>query len=403
MEASLIFVLCCYIAVVKEMQIILSREERGRQIAEDQDAIQRLRDEAYRVRSQTGQNWYDVTLRESGWVCTCPDHLYRNMKCKHLWAVELSRKLREQVKQSVVIGPVTITECLFCRSSNLKKFGVRRNKSGDIQRFLCGSCRRTFSINLGFERMKHNPQAITTAMQLYFSGESLRNAAKSLRLLGVQVSYQTVYNWIERYVGLMQSYLDQITPQLSDTWRADEMWFKVKGNPKYLYALLDDESRFWIAKLVAGDKFSHEASEWASQLFREGKEIAGKKPKILITDGLKAYHQAFNREFFSFRQRQGVTHIQHAAWKKTNTANAKMERFNGEIRDREKVMRSLKRSDTPILTGYQIFHNYVRPHMALDGQTPAEKAGIKVGGNDKWVTIIQNAAKKASLGDSREG
>ena len=55
-----------------------------------------------------------------------------------------------------------------------------------------------------------------------------------------------------------------------------------------------------------------------------------------------------------------------------------MERFNGEVRDREKVMRGLKKKDTPILTGYQIFHNHVRPHMGLNGQTPAERCGIKV-------------------------
>jgi len=54
-------------------------------------------------------------------------------------------------------------------------------------------------------------------------------------------------------------------------------------------------------------------------------------------------------------------------------------------------MRSLKREDTPILTGYQIYHNYVRPHMALEGRTPAEAAGIQVKGKDKWLTIIQNA------------
>lgn len=29
--------------------------------------------------------------------------------------------------------------------------------------------------------------------------------------------------------------------------------------------------------------------------------------------------------------------------------------------------------------------------MALDGKTPAEAAGIKVEGEDKWLTIIQNA------------
>jgi len=26
---------------------------------------------------------------------------------------------------------------------------------------------------------------------------------------------------------------------------------------------------------------------------------------------------------------------------------------------------------------YQVFHNYIRPHMALDGKTPAETAGIQ--------------------------
>jgi hypothetical protein len=72
-----------------------------------------------------------------------------------------------------------------------------------------------------------------------------------------------------------------------------------------------------------------------------------------------------------------------------------MERFNGEVRDREKVMRGLKKVDTPILTGYQIFHNYVREHQGLENKTPAEKCGIKVEGKNKWLTLIQNASEKA--------
>jgi putative transposase len=71
-----------------------------------------------------------------------------------------------------------------------------------------------------------------------------------------------------------------------------------------------------------------------------------------------------------------------------------MERFNGEVKDREKVMRGLKKSDTTILTGYQIFHNYVRPHESLADKTPAEICGIKIQGNNKWMTLIQNACKK---------
>jgi len=75
-----------------------------------------------------------------------------------------------------------------------------------------------------------------------------------------------------------------------------------------------------------------------------------------------------------------------------------MLRLNGEVRDREKVMRSLKKSDSSIPTGYQLFHNYMRPHMALAGKTPAEMCGIEVGGENKWKTIIENASRK-KLGD----
>lgn len=48
---------------------------------------------------------------------------------------------------------------------------------------------------------------------------------------------------------------------------------------------------------------------------------------------------------------------------------------NGEIRNRERCMRTLEKSDTPILSGMQIFHNHIRPHQALKGKTPAEMAG----------------------------
>jgi hypothetical protein len=72
--------------------------------------------------------------------------------------------------------------------------------------------------------------------------------------------------------------------------------------------------------------------------------------------------------------------------------NNKMERMNGEVRDREKVMRGLKNLDSPILKGIEVFHNYIRPHMGLDGKTPAEAAGIQVKGDNKWLTIIQNAS-----------
>lgn len=70
-----------------------------------------------------------------------------------------------------------------------------------------------------------------------------------------------------------------------------------------------------------------------------------------------------------------------------------MERINGEIRDREKTMRGLKKVDTKVLPGMQIYHNFVCPHEALNGMTPAEACGIVVEGENKWMTLIQNAAQ----------
>ena len=67
--------------------------------------------------------------------------------------------------------------------------------------------------------------------------------------------------------------------------------------------------------------------------------------------------------------------------------------MNGEIRDREKTMRGLKTKDNAILTGYQLFHNYIRTHEALNGKTLSEACGIKIEGENKWKTLIENARK----------
>ena len=63
-----------------------------------------------------------------------------------------------------------------------------------------------------------------------------------------------------------------------------------------------------------------------------------------------------------------------------------------ELLDRERVMRGVKKADSPIFKGYQIYHNYVRPHEALGGRTPADACGIAIGGENKWLTLIQNAS-----------
>ena len=127
-----------------------------------------------------------------------------------------------------------------------------------------------------------------------------------------------------------------------------------------------------------------------------GKEATGINPRTIITDGLKAYHDAYLKEFWKRRKETRAEHIENITLKGHHN-NIKMERFNGEVRDREKVMRGLKKKGMPILRGYQIFHNCIREHEGLNSKTPAEKCGIKVEGKNKWITLIQNARHETDI------
>ena len=110
----------------------------------------------------------------------------------------------------------------------------------------------------------------------------------------------------------------------------------------------------------------------------------------LITDGAFNFDSAYRKAFWRENKALAIQHVRHVRMSGDQNNN-RMERFNGELRDREKVMRSLKKDNSAILDGYRIYHNYIRPHMALDGKTPAEAAGITVKGRNKWATLMQNA------------
>jgi hypothetical protein len=60
-------------------------------------------------------------------------------------------------------------------------------------------------------------------------------------------------------------------------------------------------------------------------------------------------------------------------------------------------MRGLKKVNTSVLPGYQMYHNFFRPHEGVEDVIPSEKCGTKIEGENKRVMIIQNA----KLGDQQ--
>jgi hypothetical protein len=65
--------------------------------------------------------------------------------------------------------------------------------------------------------------------------------------------------------------------------------------------------------------------------------------------------------------------------------------LNGTLRERVKVQRGWKSYKTPLAEGARIHYNFVKPHMALEGQTPAERAGVGIEGKNKWLELLAKA------------
>ena len=68
------------------------------------------------------------------------------------------------------------------------------------------------------------------------------------------------------------------------------------------------------------------------------------KPKVVVSDGLRAYQKAFKKEFFTLRKPR-TKHVRMPRFV-DRTNNNMVERLNGTVRERDKVMRGMKKEET---------------------------------------------------------
>jgi putative transposase len=375
------------------------RELRALEILSKGGQIRRLNADAYRVNSQNGNGSYLVVRNGKEWSCECPDHIQRQVVCKHIYAVYFSLGLRQNVfaKTQTLVETLKNEGCDKCGSSNVVKIGVRHNIHGNVQRYLCKDCGHKFVHNEGFEKVKATPKAITIALDLYFKGVSQRKIVEHLKMFeGVTVTQPCILKWIRKYLELMKDYLDKFTPQLGGMWHSDETMINIRNtepidgeNYSWAWNLLDHETRF----LIASEVTKHRNIEDARKIFQEAKQVTnGQKPDFIITDKLPAYKQAITSEYYTNTKPRP----QHVKLKniREGTNNNIIERLHGTIKERTKVMRGLDNDESAqrMMDANRIYYNYLRPHTALNGKTPAEKAGIdlQLEGN-KWEEIIRKA------------
>ena len=365
-----------------------ARKQRAQFMMKTKCHCSQFEQDKFTVRSQSNPNkFYIVSKTGNGLKCQCKDHLCRKSDCKHIKIVLEIIKNNKCRRDNTfrIMERSKLKLCKYCDSGKIIQKGTRKNKSGIVHIWKCKDCKRKFSSNFGFEKKQSNENTITGALQMYYSGMSVRKIADHYEMLGIDVSFKTIYNWITQYSKLTSVYLNGIVPRVGNWFRADEVWVKVDGKQCYLFASMDDDTRYWLASDMANNKFHHNTDN----LLELTKRQAGKSPRNFITYGLQAYMKSSKKVFG--KETNHVRHI-HIAGKRDRDNNNKMERINGTIRDREKVFRGLKRIDTSLIEGMKVYYNFTKKHEALKGRTPAEASMIEIDGKNKWKTIIQNAS-----------
>jgi transposase-like protein len=125
------------------------------------------------------------------------------------------------------------------------------------------------------------------------------------------------------------------------------------------------------------------------------KKSKDKKLIVFVSDGFENYKNAFNKLFCYVAKlvfgipiklkKHGVKHNNNA-----------IERYNSDIDDRTKTMRhfgSFERAGY-FLNLRHLIHNFVNPHMQLNGRTPAEEAGIDLElRRNKLLNLIKIVAR----------
>ncbi len=283
-----------------------------------------------------------------------------------------------------IVNNLSLIKCKYCDSPNIVKFGTYN----EVQRYWCKDCLRKFKNDDTLLHGKVPAGDISIALNEYYSGMSINDIRRRIKQeKGYYPAQSTVYQWIEKFTDIAVKHFSKYYPKVGDVFVADETVLALDGKDVWLWDIIDDKTRFLLATKMSYTR----TSEDARILFQLAKERAGKEPEFIITDKLRAYPEGIKQALASTK------HKQSRPFTKTDSTN-KIERFHSTLKERTKVMRGLKdaKSALAFIDGFLAYYNYIRPHEALDGKTPAEAAGIKYDVKN-WSDVIHLGETKRQL------
>ena len=186
----------------------------------------------------------------------------------------------------------------------------------------------------------------------------------------------------------------------------DEKYVPMKSKKDhYDLNCIDSKTKYITAHLFVNKRTKKKCVQFLSQIketcydqilerYREERKKPKEKRKLItfVSDKFANYKTAWSKNFSRVSRLNFGVPIACRKYKLEHNNNA-IERENGNIKDRIKIMRggfeSFQRAEA-FLNMRRVIHNFVNPHQSLNGKTPAEEAEIRINlGRNKLKGLIQ--------------
>jgi len=282
-------------------------------------------------------------------------------------------------------------KCRFCKSEDVVKRGWRKTQNrGKQQRWLCNSCSKSFTLDLGFWKMKNNENLVTQAIDTYYENLSSRVVKRNLNKYAVtEISHQSVLNWVRKYAKKIGNFVNTLTPKLTGQFYVDETEIRCKKKAGIFWAGIDGNTKYLVSSFYT---LNPQNVKDARRLVKSLKET--EQTRLIQTDGREQYPVAI-RKLFGLKRGLSIEH-RVINTSRTGKYNVKIERFFRNIKERTRLMYWFKsfKSAEIILQGYVCWYNFIRYHMTLK-KTPAEASGLDfgLGVNKLWGMVILSSVE----------
>jgi len=152
-----------------------------------------------------------------------------------------------------------------------------------------------------YQRHRFPSEIISHAVWLYHRFcLSFREVEELLAERGINVTYETVRQWCQKFGSAYARKLKKRQGRLGDTWYLDEVFITIQGEQQYLWRAVDQAGD--TIDILAQRRRNQRAAE---RFFRRLLKGQGGEPRWLVTDKLRSYNAAHRTVMPT------VSHINH--------------------------------------------------------------------------------------------